>query len=117
MSAQQRATRTITVKPAADIIAKRAVTFDHVQASANASPILGFANENIKAGYPGLVIRGETAIAEAGAAISGTEPRLMTDSLGRLITWTANNNVVARLVPGQIAYAAGDLIEVYHSQS
>ncbi|QBQ73063.1 hypothetical protein kac65v162_gp031 [Nodularia phage vB_NspS-kac65v162] len=113
MSSQQRATRTITVKPAAEIAAKRAVTFAHAQAGANATAILGIANEKIVAGFPGLVIRGETAIAEAGAAIDGIVPDLMTDAQGRLITWLTGNTVVARLVPGQTAAAAGDQIEVY----
>ncbi|ALY07481.1 hypothetical protein 2AV2_29 [Nodularia phage vB_NpeS-2AV2] len=116
MSSQQRATRTITVNSAADIAAKRAVTFAHAQAEANATAILGIANEKIVAGFPGLVIRGETAIAEAGAAINGSVPDLMTDSVGRLVVWTTGNTVVARLVPGQTAAAAGDYIEVYPVQ-
>lgn len=116
MSSQQRATRTITVKPAADIASKRAVTFAHAQAGANAAAILGIANEKIVAGFPGLVIRGETAIAEAGAAIALDVVNLMTDSVGRLITHTGENNVVARLVPGQSAAAAGDYVEVYPVQ-
>jgi hypothetical protein len=88
-----------------------------VQAGANAgastTPLLGVADENITAGLPGRVIRGETAFVEAGAAIDGTEQRLQTDSAGRAITWTSGQNVSAYLVPGQTATAAGQFVEVY----
>lgn len=117
MSKQQRATRTITVVPAATITAKRFVTMAHTQAVANAgaatTPLLGVADETITAGNAGRVIRGETAFVEAGAAINGAEQRLQTDSSGRAIVWTTDQNVAAYLVPGQTATAAGQFVEVY----
>lgn len=120
MSKQQRATRTVTVVPAANITAKRLVTMAWAQAGANAgastTPILGVADENITAGLPGRVIRGETAFAEAGAAIDGTEQRLQTDSSGRVIPWASGQNVAAYLVPGQTASAAGQFVEIYPVQ-
>lgn len=112
MTKQQIATRLVTVTPTADITAKRAVNMAHAQAGAN-SVILGIADETILAGTSGRVIVGETAIAEAGAAIDGTNQRLMTDSLGRLVPWTSTNVVAAILKPGQTATAAGQFIEVY----
>jgi surface antigen len=117
MSKQQRATRTVTVVPAANILAKRFVTMAWAQAGANAgaatTPLLGVADENITAGLPGRVIRGETAIVEAGAAIDGEEGRLQTDSVGRVIEWASGQNVVGYLVPGQTATAAGQFVEIY----
>jgi hypothetical protein len=112
MTKQQIATRVVTIVPAADITAKRAVTMANAQAGAN-SVILGIADETILAGTSGRVIIGETAIAEAGAAIDGTVQRLMTDSSGRLIPWTSTNVVAAILRPGQTATAAGQFVEVY----
>lgn len=112
MSKQQIATRVVTVTPTSDITAKRAVTMAHVQAGAN-SVILGIADETILTGTSGRVILGETAIAEAGAAINGSEQRLMTDAQGRLIPWTSTNVVAAILKPGQTATAAGQFVEVY----
>lgn len=117
MSKQQIGTRTITVVPAANIAAKRGVTHAWAQATDGTSSagqlILGIADENILAGEAGRVIVGETAIAEAGAAINGSEARLKTDSLGRFIPWTTGAIVAARLVPGQTASAAGQFVEVY----
>jgi hypothetical protein len=112
MSKQQIATRVVTVTPSANITAKRAVTMAHAQAGAN-SVILGIADEEILAGTSGRVVLGETAIAEAGAAINGSEQRLMTDAQGRLIPWTSTNVVAAILKPGQTASAAGQFVEVY----
>jgi hypothetical protein len=112
MSKQQIATRVVTVTPSANITAKRAVTMAHAQAGAN-SVILGIADEDILAGTSGRVVLGETAIAEAGAAINGSEQRLMTDAQGRLIPWTATNVVAAILKPGQTASTAGQFVEVY----
>ncbi|MEH2138564.1 hypothetical protein [Nostoc sp.] len=112
MTKQQISTRVATVVPAADITAKRGVTFDEAQAGANAI-IMGVADENIKANYAGRVVLGESAIAEAGAAIDGTETRLMTDSQGRVIPWTTGMNVAARLKKGQLATAAGQFVEIY----
>lgn len=117
MSKQQIATRVMTVVPSAAIVAKRGVTHAWAQATDGTSSagqlILGIADENIAAGDQGRVIVGETAIAEAGAAIDGSEPRLKTDSLGRLIPWTSGSIIAARLVPGQTASAAGQFVEVY----
>lgn len=114
MTAQQIATRVLTVVPAADITAKRVVTYGWAQADdATEDNVLGIADEDILAGDAGRVIVGETAIAEAGAAIDGTEQRLMVDAQGRLIPWVATNIVAAILVPGQTAIAAGQFVEVY----
>lgn len=112
MTKQQIATRVVTVTPTTDITAKRAVNIAHAQAGAN-SVILGISDETILAGTSGRVVLGETAIAEAGAAIDGVEQRLMTDSSGRLIPWTSTNVVAAILKPGQTATAAGQFVEVY----
>lgn len=117
MSKQQRATRTATVVPTANIVAKRFVTLAWTQAVANAgavtTPLLGVSNENIKAGNAGLVIRGETAIVESGGTIDGLEARLQTDANGCAIVWLTGQNVAAYLVPGQTATAAGQFVEVY----
>jgi hypothetical protein len=112
MSKQQIATRVYTVNPAADITAKRGVTIAVAQAGAGAT-IMGIADETILAGTNGRVILGETAIAEAGAAIDGTESRLKTDSSGRFIPWTTGAIVAAILAPGQTATAAGQFVEVF----
>lgn len=112
MTKQQIATRVMTVTPAAPITAKRGVTYDEAQAGAN-SVIMGIADENIPADSNGRVVLGESAIAETGAAIDGSESRLMTDSQGRFIPWTSGSNIAARLRKGQTATAAGQFVEVF----
>jgi predicted lipoprotein len=109
---QQITSRVATVVPAADIKAKRCVTFEEAQATANAV-IMGVADENIFATLAGRVVVGETAIVETGAAIDGTETRLMTDAEGRVVPWTTGMNVAGRLKKGQLATAAGQFIEMY----
>lgn len=116
MSAQQNASQVISLKPAAAITQKRAVSRAGAQATDGTSSagqnIIGIADENIAAGVVGRVVVGPTAMAEAGAAIDGTEPRLKTDAQGRLIPWTSSSIVAAILKPGQTATAAGDIVEV-----
>lgn len=112
MTAQSQPTRTATVTPAAAITKFRFVTWAWAQATADAD-CMGVASTNIEAGIPGLVVMGETAIVEAGAAINGSVNVLKSDSQGRAIAATAGDAVQAVLKPGQTAAAAGNLIEVY----
>ncbi len=109
---QQVGCLVITVTPAATIAAKRGVNFSAAQATAGEACI-GVADTEILAGDNGRVIVGVTGIWETGAVIDGTENRLMTDATGRVIPWTAGNNVCARLKPGVTAAAAGEFIEVF----
>ncbi|MBD2492472.1 hypothetical protein [Aulosira sp. FACHB-615] len=117
MSKQQLATRVVTVVPSAAISKGRGITHAWAQATDGTSSagqaIFAIADENIAAGDQGRAIMGETAMAEAGAAINGSEPRLKTDAQGRFIPWTSGSIVAARLVPGQTAGAAGQFVEVY----
>lgn len=112
MSAQYQPTRTATITPAAAIAAHRFVTWAWAQAGAGAD-CMGVAAENIEPKYPGLVILGETAIVEAGAALDGSVRQLKSDAQGRAIPCATGNAVQAVLKPGQTATAAGGLVEVY----
>ena len=112
MSKQQIATRVVSVVPSGTITRKRFVNFSWAQAGAGES-ILGVADEQIEPGIAGRVIVGETAIVESGAAINGSETRLMSDAQGRVIVWTTGNTIAGRLVRGQTATAAGQFVEVY----
>jgi hypothetical protein len=116
MSSQQNASLVISLKATAAIVQKRAVSRAGVQANDGTSSagvnIIGIADENIAVGETGRVAIGPTAMAEAGAVINGSEARLKTDSLGRLIPWTSGSIVAAILKPGQTAAAAGEIVEV-----
>lgn len=109
---QQVSCLVMTVNATADIIAKRGVNFAGAQAVAGEA-CMGVADTEILTGDNGRVIIGVTAIWEAGAVVDGTENRLMTDADGRVIPWTAGNNVCARLKPGVTATGAGEMIEVF----
>lgn len=116
MSAQQTATIVFTIHAAADIEAKRFVGWDDKTAGVGAA-IKGVTDHRIANGENGRVIYGPGAMIESGAAIDGTETRLMSDASGRAIPWTAGNVVAARFKSGQTATAAGQIIEVFPIQS
>lgn len=96
----QQGLERITVRTTGPILKGRGVNWAGAQAVANES-IIGIADHNAPAAGEDLrvVPIGCTADADAGAVISSTERRLMTDASGRLIPWTTGNNVAARLVP------------------
>ena len=118
MSRQSRRTRTTTAKPeSAPIPVFRFVGWDFELAGTNAH-VLGVSCEHIGVGENGLIALGETTVVEAGAAIDGTEQRLMSDENGRAIPWTQATDVTAAMLrPGQIAAGVGDPIEVFIIQS
>lgn len=109
---QQVSILTYAVTPTADIAAKRGVTFAGEQATAGQS-CMGVSDAKIEAGTTGKVNLGPTAIWETGAAITGTELRLMTDAQGRVITWTTGNTPVAKRIKGRTAAGAGEMMEVF----
>lgn len=113
---QQVSILTYHATPVADIAAKRGVTFAGEQATAGQA-CMGVANAKIEAGTTGKVNLGPTAIWETGAAITGTELRLMADANGRVITWTTGNAVVAKRIKGRTAAGAGEMMEVFVIQS
>ena len=82
-------------------------------AGANAA-IMGIADHNFVAGDAVRVIVDVVADALSGAAIDGTESRLMTNAAGKLIPWTTGNIVAARLIvkPGNVATGADQVVEV-----
>lgn len=110
----QQGLERLGVKAAGTIEKGRCVTWDATQAGANAI-IMGIADHRVIAGEDLRVIPiGCTADAEVGAAVNGSERRLMTDAQGRLIPWTTGNNVAARLVArnsSNVATAAGQFVE------
>ena len=112
MSAQQTATIVFTIRAAADIEEKRFVGWNDQTAGAGAA-IKGVSDSRITAGENGRMIHGPGAMVESGAAIDGIETRIMTDTQGRAIPWTAGNIVAARYKVGQTATAAGQIIEVF----
>ena len=79
--------------------------------------IKGISDHQILANDNGKLNYGPTSMVEAGAAIDGTETRLMSDAQGRAIPWTTGNVVAARFKRGQTATAAGQIIEVFPLQS
>lgn len=102
----------LPVTPAADIAARRFVTWAWAQAVAD-DDCMGISREKIDANCTGAVITGGTAVVEAGAPLNGTVPQLKADANGRAIACTAGDSTQAVLKPGQTAAALGDLIEVY----
>ena len=103
----------ITVVATSAIAKGRGVNWAGAQAGAGEA-IVGIADHTVAPGDPVRVITtGNTADAEAGAAINGTERRLATDANGRFVPWTAGI-VAARLMPrgANTAGALGDFIEV-----
>lgn len=116
MSGQQIGTRVLSIRANGAITKKRAVNRLGAQAddgtSSAGEAIIGFADTDIADDEVGRIIIGDTAIAEAGGVINGSEPRLKTDANGRLIVWTTDSIVAAILKPGQAATGSGQLIEV-----
>jgi hypothetical protein len=97
----------------------RGVTFAGAQATDGVSSAgqacCGFSYAAAAAGEALAVVVGGSVEAEAGAAIDGTESRLKTDSLGRVIPWTTTGDIVAaRLlsVRANTASAAGQFVQV-----
>lgn len=116
MTAQQVSTVVTTITAAGTIAAYRAVAVDGTQAADGGGTgvvIMGIADNSAVQGDALKINRGPTAMAVAGAVIDGTENRLKTDAQGRLIPWTTGSVIAARLKPGQIATAAGDIVEVF----
>jgi hypothetical protein len=116
MSAQQTATIVLTIRAAADIEERRFVGWNDQTAGAGAA-IKGVSDHRIALGDNGKLNYGPTSMVDSGAAIDGTETRLMSDSQGRAIPWTTGNVVAARLKTGQTATATGQAIEVFPLQS
>jgi hypothetical protein len=112
MTAQQIATQTFTITAAGAIAGKRGINMANQQAIAN-QQIVGVADHDAKLGENLRAIRGITAIVETGAAVNGSESRLVTDADGRFVPWATGGVVAARLKLGQTATGAGQLIEVY----
>lgn len=114
MTAQQQATEVFSITAMGAIDAYMGVTRTGTQAGAgggNGEPIIGICDRAAVAGEALRVIRGSTAMAKAGAVIDGTEPRLKTSATG-LVPWTTGGVVAAILKPGQVATAAGQIVEV-----
>lgn len=82
-------------------------------AGANAA-IMGIADHDFVAGDAIRLIVGVSADALSGAAIDGTENRLMTNASGKLIPWVTGNTIAARLIikPGNTATGADQFVEV-----
>ena len=112
MTKQHQPTRVANVTPAVDIPPHRFVNWSWAQAGAD-DDCMGVSREKLEAGYPGVVVLGETAIVEAGTAIDGAVIQLKSDATGRAIEATNGDAVQAVLKPGQTAAAAGEFIEVY----
>ncbi len=111
MTISQQATQVCTIVAAGTIIAKRAIAWTGAQAGAGAA-IAGIADHSGVAGDAIRVVQGATAVAEAGAAIDGSVANLVCDAQGRLIP-AGSGTVVAKLVPGEVATAAGQYVEVF----
>jgi len=116
MPNSQQTVQSFSIKAAGTIAAKRGVAIDGTQAADGVASagvvIIGFADHAAVVGDMVRINRSPTSMAETGAACDGTENRLKTDTLGRVIPWTSGSIVAARLRPGETAAAAGQLIEV-----
>jgi Uncharacterized conserved protein (DUF2190) len=112
MTSQQKVTEQYSIQAAARIRLKRFVGWDNRESLAGA-PIRGVAPETIEPGEVGPCIKSISAIVESGAAISGTETRIVSDAQGRAIPFAGTGTVVGRLMtPSQTATAAGQFVEV-----
>jgi len=111
MPNSQQTTVVSTVVATGTILPKRGVSRLAAQATAN-QPIIGFSDHKVEVDEALRLNEGPTSMAESGAAIDGTERRLIMDAQGRVIPWTTGGVVAALLQPGQTATAAGESIEV-----
>lgn len=114
----QQATNVMTIVSTGAGSKGRAVNWAGAQATAGQA-ICGIADHNFVSGEAIRVIVGVTADAVSGAAIDGSETRLVTDSQGRLIPWSTGVIVAARLIakPGNVATAANQTVEVFPIQN
>ena len=116
MPNSQQATVVLTVVATGTIAKGRGVNWSGAQATDGTTSfgqeIIGVADHAAVAGEAMRVIFGVSAMAESGAALDGSEKRLKTDAQGRFIPWTSGSVLAARLLPGQTASAAGQLVEI-----
>lgn len=113
MSAQQVPALRTTLMPRGNLKARTFVNWQGMQAGA-ASNTMGLAevDGHVDSGFVIPVITLGTGIALAGAPLDGTETRLQTDANGMVVPYTSGP-LVARLIPGQVAGAAGLPVEVF----
>lgn len=111
MSGQSLPLLTLTVTASAVLTRYRAVTAAGAHAAAD---LFGVAKTDGAIGNLVQVDVAGTTIMEAGAAIPAGTKYVVTDAQGRAIAGgaAAANAVFGRLLPGQSASAAGDLVEV-----
>ena len=115
MSAQQLATEVYSIIADQKIRAQRFIGWNDRECAANAT-CKGVSRATIEAGDTGAVIKGITAQVESGAAIDGTEMRIVSDAQGRAIPHpgTGTPAIVGRLRnKTQTATAAGQPVEVH----
>ena len=114
----QQTSVVISIVAAGAITGARGVTAAGLQATDGVSSagqaVIGFAYATAASGEALAVVIGGTVEAEAGAAIDGTETRLITDASGRVIPWSSGGIVAARLAPvaRNTASAAGQFVQV-----
>lgn len=111
MSAQSISLLSLKVIASAALTKYRAVTAAGAHA---ATDIFGVARTDGAIGDAVLTDVAGTTIMEAGAAIPAGTKYVIADAQGRAIVGgaAAANAVLAKLLPGQSAGAAGDLVEV-----
>lgn len=110
MSAQAVDVLPLTVTAAGPLTKFRAVTVAGAHAAVGLYGVAKF--DAGAAGQEVTVAVLGTAIAEAGAAIVAGTPYVIADASGRAIVGGTAGACLGRLVRGQSASAAGDLVEV-----
>lgn len=111
MSAQGIELLTLSVTAAGALTKYRAVTVAGAHA---ATSLYGIAKFDASAAGQEITVAVEgTTIVEAGAAIPAGTATVVADTSGRVIPGGTSSACLGRLVRGQAASAAGDLVEVY----
>jgi hypothetical protein len=110
MAATSNALLTVGITPTATLTQYRAVS-DAGALPAAGARMLGIAQTaGVSAGARVPVVVAGTSIAEAGAAIAAGA-LVELDASGRVIT-RSTGVVVGKLMPGSVAGASGDLVEI-----
>lgn len=114
MTRQKQASEAFTITANGAIARYRYVNRSGQQNTVQGNLGLGFATCAVVSGEALRIDRGSTTEAEAGAVIDGTNPNLMSDTLGRVIPYAAGAgiSICAVLRPGQTASAPGQIVEV-----
>jgi hypothetical protein len=111
MTTQQKVVEQYSIFAAATIRPKRFVGWDNRECTAGAAT-RGVAQETIALNECGPIVKTISAIVETGAAINGTETRLVSDAQGRAIPYAGTGVVVGRLMTAnQTAIGAGEFVE------